>query len=127
MQSSHPPLADADHDQPAPATDVLTLLAADHTQAILRHIHDAPAPARELAEACEASRTTVYRRLNRLADVGLVESRMAYDPDGHHRTVFETTVESLTLDVTDDGYAISVDADRSDADAGPVPQPQPGD
>ncbi|WP_227134658.1 ArsR/SmtB family transcription factor [Halorubellus salinus] len=116
MQSSHPPLAAAEREQSPQPTDLLTLLAADHTQTILRRIQSTPAPARDLADACDASRTTIYRRLNRLVDAGLVESRMRYDPDGHHRTVFEATLETLTVDITDDGYALTVDPDQPDSD-----------
>lgn len=104
------------------AEEVLALLDADYTQAILERIRDEPEPARAIADACDASRTTVYRRLNRLEDAGLVESGMTCDPAGHHRTTFETTLESVTLNVTEDGYAISVQTDSSDH-ATPNPPP----
>jgi predicted transcriptional regulator len=127
MASDHPPFADATHDQSASPDDVLTLLAADHTQTILGHIHDSPTPARSVVEVCDASRTTVYRRLNRLVDAGLVDTRMTYDPDGHHRTVFETTVDEITLDLTADGYALDVHADSSTVDSPSTAHPQPSD
>lgn len=98
--------AESTPDQDAEA--LLGLLDADYTQTILEATRDEPRPARALADACDASRTTIYRRLNRLEDAGFVESHIAHDPDGHHRTVYEATLESVTLDVTDDGYAISV-------------------
>lgn len=126
MTSTHPPSATVEA-QDVPAPDVLALLSAAQTQAMLGHIHDAPAPAREVAEACDASRTTVYRRLNRLVDAGLVDSRMTYDPDGHHRTVFETTFDSLTLELSDDGYALDVTDDHSNVDSRSTPYPQPSD
>jgi DNA-binding HxlR family transcriptional regulator len=127
MASDHPPLTDSTPDQSAPSSDVLTLLAADHTQTIIGQIHDSPTPARAVAESCDASRTTVYRRLNRLVDAGLVEPRMTYDPDGHHRTVFETTIDSLTLDLTDDGYQLDVHTHSSNVDSPAIPHPQPSD
>ncbi|MFC6955016.1 winged helix-turn-helix domain-containing protein [Halorubellus litoreus] len=127
MASDHPPFPDATPDQSAPPVDVLTLLAADHTQKILGHIHDSPTPARAVVEVCDASRTTVYRRLNRLVDAGLVDTRMTLDPDGHHRTVFETTIDEITLDLTDDGYALDVHTDCSNVDSPSTPHPQPSD
>lgn len=127
MVSDHPPLADSAPDQSPPPSDVLTLLAADHTQTIIGHIHDSPTPARAVAESCDASRTTVYRRLNRLVDAGLVKSRMTYDPDGHHRTVFETTIDSLTLDLTDDGYQLDVHTHCSNVESPAASYPQPSD
>ena len=88
--------------------ELLELLDADYTRAILSAIRTEAKPARTLAEECGASRPTVYRRLNRLQEAGLVDASLAYDADGHHRTVFETTLESVTLDVTDQGLSVSV-------------------
>lgn len=100
-----------DQSEAAPArdaADLLELLDADHTQTILAETRAAPRSARALADVCGASRATIYRRLNRLEDAELVESGMRYDADGHHRTVYEATLESVTVDVTEDGYALSV-------------------
>jgi response regulator of citrate/malate metabolism len=94
-------------DEPAPAS-LLALLDADYTRAILETIRDEARPARAIATACGASRSTVYRRLNRLADAGLVASRVAYDADGHHRTVYEATLESVAVDVAAGGVSVSV-------------------
>jgi predicted transcriptional regulator len=113
MSFSHPRQPDRVDDEPeatpepAPA-DLLELLDADHTQTILAETRADPRSARALADACGASRATIYRRLNRLEDAGLVTSSMRYDADGHHRTVYEATLESVTVDVTDDGYALSI-------------------
>jgi predicted transcriptional regulator len=113
MSFSQPRHPDRVDDQPeaAPAAEaaaLLELLDADHTQTILAETRVAPWSARALADACGASRATIYRRLNRLEDARLVESSMRYDADGHHRTVYEATLESITVDVTEDGYALSV-------------------
>lgn len=92
-----------------PAPDaLLELLTADYTRAILAAIRTEPKPARVIAEECGASRPTVYRRLNSLEDAGLVASGMAYESDGHHRTVFEATLETLSLDLVDDGLSVTV-------------------
>jgi len=123
MSFSHPRQADRVDDQPeatpAPAA-LLELLDADHTQTILAETRDTPRSARALADACGASRATIYRRLNRLEDAGIVDSGMRYDADGHHRTVYEATLESVTVDVTDDGYSLSV---TTDSGASTAPDP----
>lgn len=108
------------------AEPLLALLDADYTQTILRETRTDPRPARALADTCDASRTTIYRRLNRLEDAGLVTSHIAHDPDGHHRTVYEATLESVTLDVTDDGYAVTVQTTSHRPAARPAP-PQSSD
>jgi hypothetical protein len=56
---------------------VLDLLEDEYTRRILEALAEEPRPARELIEATDASRATVYRRLNSLQDHGLVEVILA--------------------------------------------------
>lgn len=97
--------------------ELLALLDAEYTQSILEAIRGEAKSARALVEECGASRPTIYRRLNGLEDAGLAESAVAYDPDGHHRTVFEATLETLAVDVTDEGLSVSVSTTRSERTA----------
>lgn len=90
----------------APDLEFLELLDDDHSRDILEAISTEPKSARALVRECDASRSTVYRRLDRLAEAGLVESGMALDGDGHHRTIFEATLEELTLDIQDGGISL---------------------
>lgn len=107
---------------PRPATDrPLVLLDAEYAREILEAIRIEPKPARELAAECDASRATVYRRLNELEEAGLVASWTAHDPDGHHRTVFEATFESVTVDVGADGLSVSVATEPPGRTTGPEP------
>jgi len=129
MSFGHPRQPDRVDDQSggapdATAEDLLELLDADHTQTILAETRTDPRSARALADACDASRATIYRRLNRLEDAAIVESSIRYDADGHHRTVYEATLESVTVDVTDAGYALSVTRNGSASTAlDPTPAP----
>ncbi|MFT4881156.1 MAG: putative transcriptional regulator [Natronomonas sp.] len=98
----------------ASPTELLELLDAEYTQEILEAVSREARSARELAELCGASRPTVYRRLNSLQAAGLVETEVEYDADGHHRTVFETTLEAVSVDVTDDGLSVTVTTATTD-------------
>ncbi len=98
-------------------TELLGLLDAEYTQEILEAVGREARSARELAELCGASRPTVYRRLNSLQAAGLVETEVEYDADGHHRTVFETTLEAVSVDVTDDGLSVTVTTTTPDEPA----------
>ena len=49
------------------------------------------------------SRPTVYRRLNRLTEAGLVESRMSLVGDGHHRQEFHLVFDELELQIREEG------------------------
>jgi len=104
---------EAANEETAPE-DVLALLNTEYTRPILTAIETEAKAARDIAEECGASRPTVYRRLNALQAAGLVETGMVYDADGHHRTVFEATFESLSVDVTADGCAMTVTTTESE-------------
>ena len=89
------------------ARGLLELLDNEHTQHILRALSRGPKRGRDLIDACEASRATVYRRLDRLEASGLVTTELYVDPDGHHCETyrlrldrFHVAVESGTVSVT---------------------------
>jgi len=111
------------NDEAVASEELLELLDANYTQAILEAIRAESKPARALAEECDASRPTVYRRLNSLQDAGLVETSMAYDADGHHRTVFEATLESVRVDVVGEGLSVTVET--SPTEPGPAGHSDP--
>lgn len=97
--------------------DAITqLLEDDCVQTILRQTLDEPMSASELTEACDASRATVYRRLDELADRGLVTERTAPDPDGHQPTVYAATLDRVVIDLTDDGFEVTVSKRERAAD-----------
>jgi predicted transcriptional regulator len=102
-------VADGDSVEPAVETAperVLDLLDDDHARAILAAVADAPRPARDVVETVEASRATVYRRLNSLEAAGLVETSVSVDPDGHHRQVYRSTLSRLTVSIDAEGVAV---------------------
>jgi HTH domain. len=68
-----------------------------------------PRTGRELVEATNVSKATVYRRLDRLQAAGIVDARLKLDTDGHHRKQFHTTAESIQVGLGPDGLAASVE------------------
>jgi DNA-binding HxlR family transcriptional regulator len=78
---------------------VLDLLEDEYTRRILEALAEGARPARALIDACDASRATVYRRLNCLQDHGLVEVGVEPHREGHHRKVFESLLERATVEV----------------------------
>jgi predicted transcriptional regulator len=92
----------------------LGLLDDEYAREILTVLSVDPKQGRELVEVCEASRPTVYRRVNRLEDAGLVAAEMTVDPDGHHCKEFRLVRDRLTVTVEDG--AITVTARPSGTD-----------
>jgi DNA-binding HxlR family transcriptional regulator len=103
------PTHDAEQSKPNPAPRKLFGLFDDtYTLDILESIRTEAKCARAIAEECDASRPTTYRRLNSLEDIGLVETHTSYDPSGHHRTVYKATLDSITVEMTDDGLSTAI-------------------
>jgi len=118
--------SEQDADGERDPTDLLSLLNAEYTQSILEAIQRESKSARAVAEECGASRPTVYRRLNALEAAGLIDSGMVYDADGHHRTVFETTLETISVELVGGELSVTVSTSGSDRSSSRPPR-QPSD
>jgi predicted transcriptional regulator len=88
------------------AETVLDILSDDYAQRIVEVLASQPAPAAMIVEQLDASRPTVYRRLNSLEAAGIVESTVALDPDGHHRKRFHLIVENIGFQLDTDGIRL---------------------
>lgn len=83
---------------------VFDLLSDPYATEILSILGDGPTTAIELADRCNGSRVTVYRRLNRLEDAGLVSCDTRIRRDGNHCGVYRLAVRELTVTLTEDGF-----------------------
>ncbi len=92
-----------------------SLLDDEYARAILEAARDEPLSADELSDACGASPSTVYRRIERLESQNLLAAHQRLDPDGHHHEVYSTRVQRVTVELRDDGFACTVDRGGEDA------------
>jgi response regulator of citrate/malate metabolism len=96
-----PPDSRDNTEQPTPESiDVerfLEVITGKYVRDILTALVDRPTAAATLAEELDASRPTVYRRLNSLNSAGLIKSAVAPDPDGDYRKRFHVLVDSTNL------------------------------
>jgi len=84
----------------ADVEEIARLLADDTVRTILTETSDQPMSATELDERCAASKPTIYRRLEDLRDLDLVDERTRPDPvGGHHRQVFVPTLDHVRVDL----------------------------
>ncbi|WP_136688551.1 ArsR/SmtB family transcription factor [Halorhabdus amylolytica] len=86
---------------------LLALLGDEYARKLLTLLVERPRTGRELAAATEMSRPTIYRRLERLDENGLIRTEMQFDPDGHHRKRFHTIVSGFDFEVGPDGIEAS--------------------
>jgi DNA-binding transcriptional ArsR family regulator len=102
-----------------------------HTEAVLRLLHDEnarqilttastePMTATSLSDACDASLSTVYRRVDELESCGLLRAETRYDADGDHYDVYETVVGHVGVDIEAGGLSVALDDDEDGEDDGP--------
>ncbi|WP_436925829.1 helix-turn-helix domain-containing protein [Halosimplex amylolyticum] len=96
---------------------VAGLLEDETARAILTETSQEPMSASTLAERCDASGPTIYRRLERLRDSGLVVERTEPDPaGGHHRKVYAPNLRRVTVELRDGSFAIDIDRREDMAD-----------
>lgn len=86
--------------------EILSLLEDSYAREIVTCLREGPKPARTVAAKCDCSRTTVYRRLARLEEAGVVSASVRYDPDGHHRKRFHLCVDKITVELEAGGIVI---------------------
>lgn len=64
--------------------------------------------ASDIVERCGLSKTSAYRKLDRLAEAGLVDERMDLRADGHHATTYRRDFTGVVV-TYDDGQSFAVD------------------
>jgi DNA-binding HxlR family transcriptional regulator len=87
---------------------LIELLSDEYARDVLGTVRNEAKSARAIAEECGASRPTVYRRLDRLQEAGLVAEQMRHDAGGHHHRTFSATVESVGIELGDGGFDVAL-------------------
>lgn len=70
----------------------------------------------ELADRMDASKPTIYRRIDDLEACGLVAARVRPDDEGHHEKVFTATFDRLTVELDDGTYDYELERTEPMAD-----------
>ena len=94
--------------------DVAELLDDEHVRSILAATSAEPLSANELSDQCGVSVSTIYRRIERLRDVNLVDERTRSRRDGHHETVYVSTLDRFELTVRDGDVGWELDRRSTD-------------
>ncbi|AWB26508.1 ArsR/SmtB family transcription factor [Halococcoides cellulosivorans] len=91
-----------------PIEDVLDTIGDEHAREVLAAVSREPLSAKELADECDLSKPTVYRRLELLEEHDLVTDRTLVADDGNHYKVFESNFESTVISLEDDEYHVRI-------------------
>lgn len=101
-------------ENPVPA-DVFALLDDEYARRILKVTNSTPMSARQLAEELDASRSTIYRRIEQLEALDLLSKSTEVDTDGHHRSLYQARLNRITVELEDD-FRVQVDRRSHPAD-----------
>ncbi|MFD1598246.1 ArsR/SmtB family transcription factor [Halobellus rarus] len=88
--------------------DVLDVLSDEYARAILAATSVNPMSAQQLADECEMSKPTVYRRVERLRDHDLIEERTEIQDDGNHYSVYAATLAAFSVELEDGSFEADV-------------------
>ncbi|RQG96065.1 winged helix-turn-helix domain-containing protein [Natrarchaeobius chitinivorans] len=94
---------------------VVGLLDDEYARTILEATRTEPMSANELTDRCDASLSTVCRRLEQLEAANLVRERTRPRSDGHHDTVYAATLEEVRLRLEPDGFTFDLRQREEDA------------
>lgn len=81
--------------------DVVALLDDEHVRSILVLTSEKPLSANELADRCDVSDSSIYRRVDRLVEADLLTEQTRPRSDGHHETVYVSALGRFELVVRD--------------------------
>lgn len=77
---------------------LLRTLADGDCRCIFQYLQQAPMSALELVERCDIARSTIYRKLDLLEQIGLVNTRIRLNKSGTHTVEYNTTLQELRVE-----------------------------
>lgn len=96
---------------------IAAVLEDSTARTILTETSQEPMSATTLSKRCNVSEPTVYRRLEDLRACGVLLEQTEIDPDGgHHRTIYSTNVERITVELEDGELHLQVEHREDMAD-----------
>jgi predicted transcriptional regulator len=88
--------------------EILDTIGDQHAREVLAAISREPKAAKELAEECDLSLPTVYRRIEMLDEYNLVKDETLVAEDGNHYKVYESNFESTVISLEEDEYRVRI-------------------
>ena len=92
----------------------LDTLGDDQARQILAEIVRRPASVRELTGRLDMSRATIYRRIEKLQEYGLVEERTLVADEGNHYSEYRSDFSGMIVSLDGEEYDVRVVRDEGD-------------
>lgn len=95
--------------------EIAALLEDEYAHAILIHTSTHEMSASELSDTCDASVSTIYRRIERLQEHDLLAEQLHLDRDGHHYNTYTARLERIEIELVDGAFEINLTYRPEDA------------
>ncbi|MFW5948796.1 MAG: ArsR/SmtB family transcription factor [Halolamina sp.] len=91
-----------------PIEQILDTIGDEMARRVLIAVSEAPQSAKELAETCEMSLPTVYRRVDVLMDHGLITEKNVVAEDGNHYKEYRCNFDSTLISLGDEKFDVAI-------------------
>ncbi len=95
-------------EEPPAASAVLEALSDEDARAILRTLTE-PMTAQEIQAECDIPESTLYRKLDKLTETGLLTQQTRIRRNGHHANEYAVAFSAITVTRDDEDGELLVD------------------
>lgn len=95
--------------------DIFDVLADATVRAILIATNAKNRSVKDLDNELDTSQSSIYRRVDIMADYGLLVEQMKVDKDGHHYSVYMPNFEKIDIRLEGDEMIVTVHTDNGTA------------
>jgi len=85
------------------------VFADEYSRKILLAADEEPRTAKDLSQICDASLTTIYRRIATLQEHELITVHSTIGSGGEHKQLFQTTIEAFHVSISEGDLELSVE------------------
>lgn len=96
--------------------DLFDVLASEDVRRILVATNVRAMSAKELADICDRSLATIYRRLQAMEDYNLISEEHARDPDGTQYSEYRSDLNEITISVEEGQLNVNIDIAKDTVD-----------
>lgn len=108
-------------DDSGEVTDILTVLEDEECRSILAETSQGTYSVNELAEACDIPLSTAYRKVDRLADAGMIEEQIRLSTSGKHTSEYRLAVSDIQIAIGGEtGIELSLESAGTEDVSGPI-------
>ena len=100
-------------------SDLFGALEDEDCRALLQAAAGDARSASELSEECDLPLSTTYRKVDKLADVGLLAERLRLCSSGKHTSEYALNIADMHISLTEDGIGVQL-SERTDRENCPT-------